>query len=542
MRQRYRLIPLLVFILAFAACRTSADITPDTVQDTIAVPATAPGNAEIPSPVPKPTTLPATTSTETPVPYEPRFEPADCQFSPSHISNISCGYVTVPENRGVTDGREIRLHVAIASSYADPPEEDPLIFLSGGPGSNALEWLYYHLRNYTDILRKRDVIFFDPRGIGFSEPSLDCPEVMDSFTKMLDLPQGEGELVDELVTANLACRDRLNDAGVDLLAYNSAEMAADVNDIRLSLEYDMINLLGISYGTRTALTLMRDYPEILRSVVLDSPVPLEAEILGADAVNSDQARRLLFERCEADTYCSAAYPDLEVAFDELYDQLEANPITIPVTHLGTNETHRVWVDGSILGASVVEALYNSETIVYLPKLIYDTLESEDGSYETLATSLEIYLFYGDYSSEAMRHSVLCSDESVFSTLDSGLALAENAHPAITAFIKKDVEMIYRICEAWEVDTADPIENEPVLSDIPTLVLSGEFDPVTPPSWGMQVADNLSNSFFVQFPNLGHYVFAERSCARDIIADFLEDPVLEPDSSCTNFITLNFVTY
>ena len=542
MHLRFYFIPLLVCLSALAGCRSSTDVTPHTVQDANTPPATPATKDEISSPLKEEAPASGLTSTETPVPYQPRFEPGDCQFSPSHISNISCGYVTVPENRDAADTREIRLHVAIASSYADEPEEDPLIFLSGGPGSYALEWLYWNLRNYTDILKKRDVVFFDPRGVGFSEPSLDCPEVVESFQDMLDRPLEDGEFVDELVGAHLSCRNRLVGEGIDLSSYNSGEMAADVYDIRHALGYDNVNLLGISYGTRSALTLMRDFPEILRSVVLDSPVPLEANIIGSDAPNSDQARKLLFERCAADSQCNAAYPDLEAALDELFERLEENPITIPVTHLGTGAAHQVRVDGSILGASIVEALYNSETIVNLPKLIYDTLEAEDNNYETLATSLEIYLFYGDYSSEGLRNSVLCSDEGSFSTLESSLSLTDSAHPAIAAFIKDDVEMVHRICENWGIGAVDPIENQPVVSDIPTLVLSGEFDPVTPPSWGQQAADNLSNSFFVQLPNLGHYVFSERSCARDIIADFIDNPSTDPDSSCSQFIALNFATW
>jgi pimeloyl-ACP methyl ester carboxylesterase len=479
--------------------------------------------------------------TETTAPQIPRFESADCQFSPSNISNIRCGYVTVPENRSQDDGRAIRLHVAIANSYASDPEADPLIFLSGGPGSHALEWVYYNVRNYTDILKKRDVIFFDPRGVGYSEPSLDCPEVMEAFHETLDQPHSDEEWVEQIVSANLACRDRLLSEGIDLPAYSSAEMAADVNDLRLALGYDMVNLFGVSYGTRTALTVMRDYPEIVRSVALDSPVPLEADILGAEASSAERSRNLVLERCASDEFCNAAFPDLQTAFDEVVEKLDADPITIPVTHLVTGDAYNVWVDGTIFGASVFETLYNYETTIYLPKLIYDTLEGEDDRYETLATSLEIYLFYGDYSSEGTRYSVLCSDEGSFSTVESALEKTGSAHPAIANFINMDLETIFRICDVWGAKVADPIENQPVVSDIPVLVLSGEYDPVTPPSWGRQVAEILDNATYVEFPALGHYVFAERSCPRDIIADFLVDPTTAPDSSCINFITFNFIT-
>jgi pimeloyl-ACP methyl ester carboxylesterase len=118
----------------------------------------------------------------------PRFEPAECAFSPSFISYVDCGYLIVPEDRDRSDSPTIRLHVAVAHSLGRDPEPDPLIYLSGGPGSFALQWLYGNLSNYSNILRKRDVVFFDPRGVGYSEPSLDCPEVMEAFHEVLDQP------------------------------------------------------------------------------------------------------------------------------------------------------------------------------------------------------------------------------------------------------------------------------------------------------------------------------------------------------------------
>lgn len=547
MNKARTIFTLSILALFMSGCQSEPESTPTATAEQFEVPTEtsppilSPSPPSTITPSTAPTLTPSPRPTDTPVTTLPLFEPADCQFSPSNISYLSCGYVTVPENRDKPQSGTIRLHVAVARSLDREPEADPLIFLSGGPGSHALEWLFYSVRNYTDILRNRDVIFFDPRGIGFSEPSLDCPEVMDTYRELLDQPLEDHEWIQRMVTANLGCRERLLDSGIDLEAYNSAEMAADVIDIRQALGYEAVNLFGVSYGTRTALTVMRDFPEAVRSAVLDSPVPLEVNLIGADAPASDRAMNMLFERCAAEPSCAAAYPDLPAALNELVATLNAEPVTIPVMHLVTGDYHDVWVDGGILGASLVEALYNYETAIYLPKMIYDSLKAGDGSYDTLATSLEIYLFYGDYSSEGTRHSVLCSDEGTFTTLDAALVSPGTAHPAIAEVVNRDSEMVFRICDEWGAKVAPPLENLPVHSDIPTLVLSGELDPVTPPSWGIQLASTLDNAFYVEFPWLGHSVFAERSCARDIVADFLADPTTEPDSSCTRFITFTFVT-
>jgi pimeloyl-ACP methyl ester carboxylesterase len=443
------------------------------------------------------------------------------------------------------DTGEIQLHVAVARSISDDPQPDPLIVLSGGPGSWALEWTYWNLSRYDDILQERDVIFFDPRGVGYSNPSLDCPEVMAAFNEIRGRAHTAHEWAESISEAHLVCRERLLGDGIDLSAYNSAEMAADVNDLRAAMGYDKVNLFGVSYGTRTALTVMRDYPLIVRSVVLDSAIPLEVNLLGEDAAGASQSLNLLFERCAEDSDCNAAYPDLESDFEKLAERLDANPITIPVTHLVTNKRHEVWVEGSILGAAVLEALYNYETLVTVPQLIYETLHAQEergpsSAYKALATSLEIFLFYGDYASEGMRQSVLCSDEGSFSTLDSALQETATAHPAIAAYVNRDLEATLGICDGWGAKVAEPLENEPVFSEIPTLVLAGEYDPVTPPAFGRQVADTLANATYVEFPGLGHYVFADRECARDIMADFLSNPHTPPDLGCIDKIQFHFV--
>ena len=317
-------------------------------------------------------------------------------------------------------------------------------------------------------------------------------------------------------------------------------MAADLNDLRAALGYETVNLYGVSYGTRTALTVMRDYPTILETVVLESAIPLEKDLLGSDFVSAQRALNLVFERCAADSACNDVYPDLKIVFKELINQLDANPITVKVTHLVSNKVYDVWVDDSILGASVHEALYSNETLIYLPKLIYETLEGQDERYKTLATSLEIYLFYGDYASEGMRYGVLCSDEGTFTSLESARKDMGSTNPAMAEFINNDLEMNYRTCDFWGAKIADPIENQAVYSEIPTLILAGEYDPVTPPSFGQLVADTLENTFYVEFPGLGHYVFADSSCARDIVAEFLIEPNTMPDSGCAESKKINFV--
>ena len=180
--------------------------------------------------------------------YEPVFTETDCWFD---LPGVVCGYLTVPEDRGDPMGNQVELAVAIIESQSANPLPDPVIYLEGGPGGAALLGIESLLDH--PLLADRDLIMFDQRGTGFSVPSLNCYE----------LEEDEGE------NAVQACRDRLLDEGVNLDAYNTAATAADVNDLRLALGYEQVNLLGVSYGTKAALTTLRDFPTVIRSVVVD---------------------------------------------------------------------------------------------------------------------------------------------------------------------------------------------------------------------------------------------------------------------------------
>jgi pimeloyl-ACP methyl ester carboxylesterase len=287
---------------------------------------------------------------------------------------------------------------------------------------------------------------------------------------------------------------------------------------------------------------MRDYPDILRSVVLDSPVPVEVDMFVTDGIKAEQALQVVFQRCAEDEICGRTYPSLSEVLDEVTQAVTENPFAISVRHLVRNEAFDIYVNRSTLGWGLIESLYNYETAIYLPKLVYETYLGENDAYPTLATSLEIYLLYGDYSSEGQRYSVLCSDEGSFTSLETVLENNAAVQPAIAAYANMDAELTYRICEVWGAKVADPVENQPVVSDVPALILSGEYDPVTPPSYGRQAADNLENAQFIEFPGLGHFVFPEGRCPQDIVGEFLDDPGAPIDNPCPEVFRFNIITY
>ena len=255
-------------------------------------------------------------SAPAPSPFIPRFIPAPCPFIPAadqaEGSTINCGFVAVPENRTRPHRRLIQLAVAIFKA-PQAPTRPPLLFLGGGPGSFVLDDFGPRVSGSLarDLTAGRDFVMFDQRGVGFSEPALDCPELQDLKYRAIESHPTRAQEDDDEVEAAFACRDRLLGSGIELAAYNTAASAADVNDIRRALGYGQIDVWGLSYGTRLALAVERDFPEIVHSLVLDSALPPSVNQLVDRAANAERAFRVLFDGCAADVACASAYPDLE---------------------------------------------------------------------------------------------------------------------------------------------------------------------------------------------------------------------------------------
>lgn len=469
-------------------------------------------------------------------PYEPIFTAADCKFTLSTPHDVACGFLEVPENRddlaanGAASGRTVRLHVAIFASESSSPLST-IVYLEGGPGGDALETLPYTFEdNFAPLLANHELVIFDQRGTGYSEPSLACPEseelMLSTLDEDLDSEQSKGLLL-EMVTA---CRDRLRGEGVDLAAYNSRENAADVDDLRRVLGHTQWDLYGISYGTRLAQTVMRDFPDGVRSVVLDSTYPLSADLTVDTIANMDRAFDTFFAGCAADAACGEAYPDLETRFFALADTLNATPILVPVLHVFTGQQLEALVDGETMIEVLFQSLYSEELIVQLPKLIADV---EQGHHTALSTLLSNFLISEEFVSAGMNLSVQCYEEVAFGTA-AAAETAVSAYPQLAETFAVGTNtgpFAYTVCATWDVGSAPAVENEAIRSDLPTLVLAGEYDPITPPAWGQLVATNLPHATYLEFPGLGHAVSTAGDCPQGITLAFFADPTAAPDASC-----------
>ena len=480
--------------------------------------------------------------------YDIEFEYVDCPISLPDTEieeeTIDCGYLLVPEDRSDPDSPVIELAVAILYSPADDDDyqPDPILYLEGGPGGSALSGIDMW---YESPLREtRDIILFDQRGTGYSRPYMGC------------YVDEDAEDMDELA-ATQDCRDSLVLEGVNLSAYNSQSSVQDMADLREIFEIDEWNLLGISYGTRLALTAMRDDPDGIRSVILDSVYPPQVQGYEQQSPLQVRAFEALFASCAADAACNEAYPDLDEVFYEIVAVWNDDPWIMEQEDPETGEFYEVELNGDMLIDLLGEALYDTTLIPYMPLAIYYAYNDDP---ETAMSIFEGYIAdweedtaedeeeyvdeeYAeeDYSeSEGMMNSVECYEEIPFNSLDAALAAIESLPESVQAKYRDDVEIIFGQCDVWAIDTADTIENEPVTSEIPTLVVAGEFDPVTPPAWAEAAAAYLPNSYYFRFPEAGHGIMDSSPCAQSIYAQFLNDPTAEPDGSCTANLAVTFV--
>jgi len=443
---------------------------------------------------------------------------------PFHVStdfvegkNVTCGFLSVPEDRSQPKGHTIRLAVAIFKTPSSHPAPDPVLFLSGGPGVALLETLGPALNagNLAYLLGNRDLILLDQRGTGYSQPSLRCLD-SENFR---------------------ACHDRLVKSGINLNAFTTLEDAADVHDLIQALGYQQVNLIGVSYGTRLALTVMRLYPADLRSVVLDSVLPQQVIPFTSVPPAAQKAFDVLFYRCAVDSHCNATYPNLQTVFYQLVADLNRTPITLDTTS-PTGKSLTVHFTGNNLVLWLRNSLYGAEFIPQLPAAIFQ-IRQHDYSLLSRIYSRSI----NDTMSWGMFYSVICGEDMAFTTRHALELSVQGLPTQIRPALLNYTLSWFSVCQFWGMKPVPEIQKEPVRSTIPTLILQGEYDPVTPPTNGTLAAQTLSKSYFYLFPGISHSVIAlyASNCPDGIMKVFLENPAEKPDASCISVMTEPFFT-
>lgn len=447
----------------------------------------------------------------------PRFEPTECPFPTLSGRTVECGFLVVPEDRAQPAGPTIKLGVAILKSRSPNPQPDPIIFLNGGPGGHALLGFSQFFQAFQSFLGdlNRDVIIFDQRGVGWSQPALECPELRPSLLRQM---HGESLTEAEIQAPYIACRDRWMSAGVDLAAYTTAASAADVNDLWRALGYTEVNLYGVSYGTVLAQTVMRDYPNGLRGVILDSAYPLEINLTADSAANMHTGLRQVFAECAADAVCRLVYPDLETTYLDLLETLKHTPAHLTLADPVTAETITTIFDAAALG-DTLRLLPARE----IPGLIYDL---HDGNFTAILQNhreaLKAIHTFGAPPGRAMAISVFCS-QGLYAQ-----AAVPTHYPEAVWAEHFNADLTPLPCSAWPMPGAP--DARAARSDIPTLILSGQFDFTRSPAYDALLTHNLTRSYLVVAPDVGHQVMRS-ACLTGIAQTFFNQPTVAPNTAC-----------
>lgn len=441
-----------------------------------------------------------------PMQKEPQAQPVaifkaekSCPVALPEGVSARCGKLEVPEDYAKPDGRKIQLQVAIFESTSEAPAKDPVVYLSGGPGAGAVSGLATVATGLGPLLAERDVIAIDQRGTGFSSPALTCFE-LDAVTDAFGA-----------ISAITACHDHFAEQGTNLGQYNTENNARDVLALRKALGLSKIDVLGTSYGTRLALELMRQEPEGLRAVALDSTLAPDVDALAETASAAERSFNQVFAACADDPMCSAAFPDLEQRFYQVVAALNDKPLMVK------HGDEQVALSGTRLVELTGTLLYDMNGILLIPSII---AEAEGGA----TTSIEQFGLL-DASADAgvavgMNLSVVCAEYAPLTSSAKIAAAEAEVRPEIASVWNSQKYLV--ACPIWSVPPAPASMSKPVTSDVTTLLLSGSFDPSTPPSWSDHVAETLPHAHQTSIASATHGVVLTE-CGMLTLATFLHDP-------------------
>jgi len=427
--------------------------------------------------------------------------------------NAQCATATASFTYEEGDARTLDLHIAKIPARQSPAKQDPLVLLAGGPGQSATESFPALIHAFQNINENRDLILVDQRGTGSSH-RLDCEA---------SVPGDDLEFDSAVVRAH--SETCLQAQTLDTRYFTTSIAVRDLDTIRKLLNIESWNIYGISYGTRVAMHYMRRYPESVRSAILDAVVPPQVT-LGADvAVHAQQALEKLYARCLANTDCADAFPQIEQRTQELLDLLKTEPVSVNYEDVSTGTIQNLELTNKHLAITLRLMTYSAYGVAILPSMLFDAYENKN---------------YAPLARQAMMQT-----ESLSSTIATGLHNAiictEDAPEQISADQKtaaantylgdEVIDALHANCEPWPAGIMDSDFKDPLVSDIPTLILSGAADPITPASYGNLVADTLTNELHIVNDHQGHMQMP-LGCVPRLMAMVIDSgSVKDLDSTC-----------
>jgi pimeloyl-ACP methyl ester carboxylesterase len=444
-----------------------------------------------------------------------------CQ-APDIKGEAKCGTFEVFENRATRKGRKINLNVLVLPATGAKREADALFYFAGGPGSAATEEAGGIAQMLAKVREHRDLVFVDQRGTGKSNP-LNC--------QLADPADQQSYLSSFYPLEPLKkCRAEL-ETRADLTLYTTNIAMDDIDDVRAALGYDQITLYGGSYGTRASLVYLRRHPQHVRAAVLHGISPTNQFMPRDFPQDTERALQGVLAECEADEACHKAFPQAKNDAAYVLESLLQSPATTEIQPEGTNEKVTLRLNRNLAAEAVRYMLYNPVHASRIP--LYLNL-ARHGKYGPLTQAALWYrkniVFAGG---EGMYLSVTCAEDLPWVTHDEAKRLAENTFLGAYRYYDQS-----EACENWPRGTVEATYADPVKSNKPVLLITGEWDPVTPPAHGDAAAKTLSNSLHIVVPHGGHGLSGLQNieCVDGLITQFIETASVKSlDTECIKTI-------
>ncbi len=452
-----------------------------------------------------------------------------------HQERVKFGYLTVTESRNKLNSREIYMAFTVVKSYSDNPLPDPVILIPGGPGGGASEHVRMVFQSdiTQKILQNRDLILVDPRGCGYSYPAI-CDNLnTKEFQLRSTFSRGQENAV-LFQEAIKECAEIISASGADVSAYSSVEVAHDIEELRIALGYDQWNIRGHSYGSRFGMTLIQQHPESVRSAVLSGLVRLN-HYYDKIPVNLSRSLRILIGYCEADPDCNKTFPDLESDLIQLLKKLDNDPIPIPgyLTKSISGESYFITPDMLLQG--LFRLAYSKQGLEIVPQLIHHLAQG----HEWIAQSMTMPLVTQFHALKSDMNMIITNNDDEVDPEFLSPPINDELHVIISNYLKymhdESIDKYWPVIRGTEPVPAE-VWNP---SDIPVLMISGELDPITPPSHGDTAMVYFTNAVHYVIPGSGH---SPHSDAQIDFSTFYDNPEVYFDSNSTMDVKpLRFVT-
>jgi pimeloyl-ACP methyl ester carboxylesterase len=445
--------------------------------------------------------------------------PRTLALEPALIDSVSVlvGKLVVPENRAQPGGRTISLHIVIVPALTDGIKEAPLFDLAGGPGIAASGAAAWYAADSTGYRATRDIVLVDQRGTGQSNP-LRCPELETAgkLERMYD------------PAAVRRCRDELS-KDADLAQYGTLNAVHDLDAVRVALGYEKIDLMGLSYGTIVAQVYMREYPQNVRCAVLTGTVPVDEKLPLHHARGAEDVLQKIVDDCERDPQCDLQFSSLRGEWRDFLASLDAAPVS--AVYSDTADTRLVTLERGPFCEALRTLLMTTSMQRRMPFIIHRAAIGDFNPFFEVVSPLS-----GAVSpfAEGMYLCVTCPEGTQRITSDEIETETAGTFPG-----RYRVDEQVGACNEWGLTPLSDEALAPVSASIPTLLIAGSMDYVTPVAWAQQVSSRLTDSRVVVIDYLGHYPegLANMECLDELIRAFLRAGTTAGlDDSCVETMT------